>query len=222
MAFIRTLTTGTLPLLARIRPALGPDDVAAHLGGDEFAVLIEGAHEAETAGAWIAGALGERFTVEGIELRLAASIGIALFPEHGDDAETLLQRADVAMYQAKARRSGAEFYSRERDLHSRERLQLIGELRDAVAQDRLTVHYQAKLDIGRGRINGVEDGDTLRRLADYGIDVAQGYHIARPMPAADVEPWLAAGGFQHEDVEGPGAVDAFDAIQLDVGRRARA
>ena len=58
----------------------------------------------------------ERFTVEGIELQIAASIGIALFPEHGHDAETLLQRADVAMYQAKTRRSGTEFYARERDL----------------------------------------------------------------------------------------------------------
>jgi diguanylate cyclase (GGDEF)-like protein len=387
---------------ARIRPALGPDDVAARLGGDEFAVLIEGADEAEPAGARIATALGERFTVEGIELRLAASIGIALYPEHGEDAETLLQRADVAMYQAKSRRSGAEFYSRERDRHTRERLQLIGELRDAVAQDRLTLHYQPKLDLGRGRINGVEalvrwphpergmvppdefiplaeqtgviapltdlvvsralrqaaawrangldltmavnvsatcllepgwtegvleaigahrvrpdrvvleitedvlmtdperslsalarlsgagvrislddfgtgysslvyikklpvdelkidrsfvigmghgdradaaivqtaidlgrrlgigvvaegveDGATLRRLADYGVDVAQGYHVARPMPAAGIESWLAAGGFHQEDVEDARPVDAFDAIQLDVRRRAR-
>jgi hypothetical protein len=62
----------------------------------------------------------------------------------------------------------------------------------------------------------------VHRLTGFGVDIAQGYHIARPMPAADVEAWLAAGGFHQEDVEGPRPVDAFDAIQLDVRSRARA
>ncbi len=140
----------------RIRTALRSADHVARLGGDEFAVLLPGAGASDGAGERIAAALSERFTVEGIELQIAASIGVALFPEHGEDAETLLQRADVAMYQAKTRRSGTEFYARERDLHTRERLQLIGELRDAVAQDRLMLHFQPKLDLGRGRISGVE------------------------------------------------------------------
>ena len=140
----------------RIRTALRAEDHVARLGGDEFAALLPGAGAAEGAGERIAAALSERFSVEGIELQIAASIGVALFPEHGDDAETLLQRADVAMYQAKHRRSGTEFYARERDRHTRERLQLIGELRDAVARDHLTLHFQPKLDLGRNRINGVE------------------------------------------------------------------
>jgi diguanylate cyclase (GGDEF)-like protein len=142
----------------RIRTALRACDHVARLGGDEFAVLLPGAgaEAADGAGERIADALSERFSVEGIELQIAASIGIALFPEHGDDAETLLQRADVAMYQAKHRRSGTEFYARERDLHTRERLQLIGELRDAVAGDHLTLHFQPKLDLGRNRVIGVE------------------------------------------------------------------
>jgi len=140
----------------RIRTALRSGDQVARLGGDEFAVVLPGEGAAEGAGERIAAALSERFSVEGIDLQIAASIGVALFPHHGDDAETLLQRADVAMYQAKARRSGTEFYARERDLHTRERLQLIGELRDAVAQDVLTLHFQPKLDLGRNRINGVE------------------------------------------------------------------
>ena len=74
-----------------------------------------------------------------------------MFPEHGDDAETLMQRADVAMYQAKAARSGHAFYERERDRHSRERLELIGELRDAIGTDQLVLHYQPKLDLASGR-----------------------------------------------------------------------
>ena len=140
----------------RIQAQLRAGDDVARLGGDEFAVLLDGAADAERAGERIAAALGDRFTVEGIELQIAASIGIACFPEHGDDAETLLQRADVAMYQAKTRRSSTEVYARERDTHTRERLQLIGELRDAVEDDRLTLHFQPKLDLGRNRITGVE------------------------------------------------------------------
>jgi diguanylate cyclase (GGDEF)-like protein len=87
----------------RIRAALRSGDHVARLGGDEFAVLLPGDGAAEGAGERIRDALSERFTVEGIELQIAASIGVALFPEHGDDAETLLQRADVAMYQALGR-----------------------------------------------------------------------------------------------------------------------
>ncbi|HET8952086.1 MAG TPA: EAL domain-containing protein [Solirubrobacteraceae bacterium] len=67
-----------------------------------------------------------------------------------------MREPDVAMYQAKTRRTGTEFYARERDLHTRERLQLIGELRDAVARETLTLHHQPKLDLGRNRITGVE------------------------------------------------------------------
>lgn len=71
-------------------------------------------------------------------------------------------------------------------------------------------------------------GDTLRRLTEYGAMTAQGYHIARPMRAHDLEEWLAAGGFvlraaaDHEDVERARPVDALHAVQLDVGRRGRA
>ena len=101
-------------------------------------------------------ALEAGLTVDGIDVRIGASIGIALFPEHGEDAETLLQRADVAMYQAKAARSGHAFYERDRDRHSRERLALIGELRDAIGTDQLVLHFQPKLDVETGAIRDVE------------------------------------------------------------------
>ena len=140
----------------RIRTALRGDDHVARLGGDEFAVLLPGAGAADGAGERIAAALSERFSVEGIDLQIAASIGVALFPHHGDDAETLLQRADVAMYQAKAARSGHAFYERDRDRHSRERLELIGELRDAIGTEQIILHFQPKLDLDSGRIDDVE------------------------------------------------------------------
>jgi diguanylate cyclase len=140
----------------RLRAVLRSGDELARLGGDEFAVLLRDAADAEPVGRRIGRALEDSFTIDGIDVRIGASIGIALFPEHGDDAETLLQRADVAMYQAKGARSGHAFYERERDRHSRERLALIGELRDAIGTDQLVLHYQPKLDLETGEVRDVE------------------------------------------------------------------
>src|SRR4051794_30701518 len=140
----------------RLRAVLRAGDELARLGGDEFAVVLSDADDAEPVGRRIASALGAGLTVDGIDVRIGASIGIAVFPEHGEDAETLLQRADVAMYQAKAARSGHAFYQRDRDRHSRERLALIGELRDAIGTDQLVLHFQPKLDIATGAVRDVE------------------------------------------------------------------
>jgi len=91
---------------------------------------------------------------------------------------------------------------------------------------------QTAIDLGRRlgigvAAEGVEDAATLRRLTDYGAMIAQGYHIARPMPASELEAWLTAGGFvvslgDDEDVERARPVDALHAVQLDVGCRGRA
>jgi len=140
----------------RLRAVLRAGDMLARLGGDEFAAVLADAADAEPVGRRIARALEAGLHVDGIDVRIGASIGIAVFPDHGDDAETLMQRADVAMYQAKAARSGYAFYERERDRHSRERLELIGELRDAIGTDQLVLHYQPKLDLATGRVDDVE------------------------------------------------------------------
>jgi len=90
---------------------------------------------------------------------------------------------------------------------------------------------QTAIDLGRRlgigvAAEGVEDAVTLRRLTDYGAMTAQGFHIARPLPADELETWLAAGGFvlrmHDEDVERARPVDALHAVQLDVGGRGRA
>ena len=140
----------------RLRAVLRAGDELARLGGDEFAVVLSDAADAEPVGRRMRQALEAGLTVDGIDVRIGASIGIALFPEHGEDAETLLQRADVAMYQAKAARSGHAFYERDRDRHSRERLALIGVLRDAIGTDQLVLHFQPKLDVETGEIRDVE------------------------------------------------------------------
>ncbi len=140
----------------RLRTILRADDVLARLGGDEFAVLLPGARSAAEIGSRIARALEDRFPVDGIDVQVAASVGIAVFPDHGDDADTLLRRADVAMYQAKASRSGHAFYARDEDRNTRARLELIGQLRDAVAFGQLVLHYQPLIDLSTGAIGEVE------------------------------------------------------------------
>jgi predicted signal transduction protein with EAL and GGDEF domain len=91
-----------------------------------------------------------------MSVHIDASVGIALYPDHALDALGLLQRADVAMYQAKRARTGHEVYLPARDRHSRERLALIGELRGAIDGGQLVLHYQPKAELATGQVRGVE------------------------------------------------------------------
>ena len=79
-----------------------------------------------------------------------------MFPEHGKDASMLMRRADVAMYQAKNSRSGHAFYAQEQDSNTRERLELIGQLRDAVDLGQLVVYYQPIVDLASGAVTEAE------------------------------------------------------------------
>ncbi|HEV7526193.1 MAG TPA: GGDEF domain-containing phosphodiesterase, partial [Acidimicrobiia bacterium] len=99
--------------------------------------------------------LEETFVIDGIEVDVRASIGVAS-TEDGDDAATLLRQADVAMYVAKRSRSGIEKYSKVHDLFSAERLELASEVRRAIEQRELVVYYQPKIDLRTGRADGVE------------------------------------------------------------------
>jgi EAL domain-containing protein (putative c-di-GMP-specific phosphodiesterase class I) len=94
--------------------------------------------------------------VHGIELTVDASVGIALIPEHGEDADLLLQRADVAMYQAKSSRAGIVVYDEATDLHNVAELGLLAELRRAIETDELVLHFQPKARLATGDIVGVE------------------------------------------------------------------
>jgi diguanylate cyclase (GGDEF)-like protein len=142
----------------RLKELLREDDTLARLGGDEFAVILQPGDEAtaSTAGLRLRAALEQSFAVGGIHVHIDASVGIALFPTHAEDAMGLLQRADVAMYQAKRMRTGHEVYLAGRDRHSRQRLALVGELGSALEAGQLVLHYQPKAELRSGHVRGVE------------------------------------------------------------------
>jgi diguanylate cyclase (GGDEF)-like protein len=144
---------------ARLQGVVRRGDTLARLGGDEFAVLLRGLPDrgmaAELAGR-LQDAIARPFMLNGVAAVLDASIGIAHCPEHGTDVHTLVQRADVAMYDAKRSRTSIETYTSERDPYSAERLQLLGELRAAIGAGELVLHYQPKVDVASQRVIGVE------------------------------------------------------------------
>ncbi len=143
----------------RLRNALREIDTVARLGGDEFAVLLPGIDNPaaclEVADK-LRGQLLAPFDLAGLAIDMGTSIGIVCYPQHGEDVPMLLQRADVAMYMAKERRSGAEIYSRDDDCVSSDRLALTAELRRALELGLLQVVYQPKIDLATERIQGVE------------------------------------------------------------------
>jgi len=143
----------------RIQDLLRRSDTVARLGGDEFAVLLPSLH-ASSAGTPVAEKLLEvfqkPFPLQELTLNVEPSVGVAFFPEHGNDVDTLIQRADVAMYVAKKQHRGFEIYSSHQDQYSPGRLALVGELRRAIEEDELVLHYQPKADFRTGRVDSVE------------------------------------------------------------------
>jgi diguanylate cyclase (GGDEF)-like protein len=143
----------------RLQGALRKVDTVARLGGDEFAVLlprIETAEGAVAVARKLQAAFEEPFVLEGLTLDVEASIGLAIYPEHGNDGEQLLQHADIAMYVAKETHAGFVLFDPSQDQHSPRRLALLGELRRAIEHQQLVLHYQPKVDAHTGRVLGVE------------------------------------------------------------------
>jgi diguanylate cyclase (GGDEF)-like protein/PAS domain S-box-containing protein len=142
----------------RLRGALRQADTIARLGGDEFAVILPDT-DAEGVIAVLESLLlrlHAPFSVENQPVVVGVSIGVAVSPEHGDEADTLMRRADVAMYVAKRTHVGFAVYRAEQDRNSPDRLSLIGELQRAVEEGELVLHYQPKLDLKTGLVVGAE------------------------------------------------------------------
>ncbi len=143
----------------RLGEATPGGGVIARLGGDEFALLMPVGSDVDAALAAarrIASAVQAPFSVDRLALELGASIGIALFPDHGGDADRLLRCADVAMYLAKREQATAAVYDADRDHHSVRNLALSGELRRAIESNALALHYQPQLDLATKRVVGAE------------------------------------------------------------------
>jgi diguanylate cyclase (GGDEF)-like protein/PAS domain S-box-containing protein len=143
----------------RLAATLRQSDTVARLGGDEFAVLPAGgtdlqggSHTAKK----ILRALEHPFVVDGRNIDVGASIGIAQCPEHGEEADTLMRHADVAMYVAKRTKRGYAVYAPQLDEHTAAHLALIGELRHAIGHNELVLHYQPTVALKSGRTTGVE------------------------------------------------------------------
>jgi diguanylate cyclase (GGDEF)-like protein len=143
----------------RLCRAVRESDTIARLGGDEFGVLlpeVESSAAAELAAERIRAALEPDFVIDGLPVHVDASIGIALFPTHGEDVDTLLQHADVAMYEAKRTHSGHEIYSVDHDPYNPVKLAMVGQLRKAMEEGEVVLHYQPKIDLESGTVVGAE------------------------------------------------------------------
>jgi len=147
----------------RFRVALRDQDIVARLGGDEFAVGlfdISQHYEASMVAQKLLQSLNAPFIIDGHDLRVGASIGISVYPQDGQDAETLLRLADIAMYRAKqGGDSDAEnvaFYSQDMNQGMQERMRIESGLRQALGNGQLMLHYQPKYSISTGQIIGAE------------------------------------------------------------------
>lgn len=147
-----------LQIADRLRLALPRGAEAARLGGDEFAVLlpvVDSTTSATRVARNLVTVLGSPLDLDGLTLVLEASAGLAVFPDHALDAEGLLRRADVAMYQAKRDRTGVEVYESKRDSNTPDRLGLLGDLRRALDAHEVELHYQPKVRFD-GQVAGLE------------------------------------------------------------------
>jgi diguanylate cyclase (GGDEF)-like protein len=144
---------------ARLRGVLRATDTIARLGGDEFAVLtIDARHPDDVVATAkkILASLEGPFAIADQMVETGASIGIAMYPVHGDDPSTLLRRADVAMYVAKRAGGGHAVYAPEQEAQSLRRSGLAGELRRSIPQGELVLHYQPQVTLATGAIHSVE------------------------------------------------------------------
>jgi diguanylate cyclase (GGDEF)-like protein len=135
-----------------------PEGASVHrLGGDEFAVVIEGDSAAVyDAARTLLAALDAPMYIESIELLVRASVGVAIAPDHGSDGETLMMKADIALYHAKLERDRISFYSQDFDVNTVERLRLLADLRTALETGQLHVVYQPQVSLANGQTVAVE------------------------------------------------------------------
>jgi len=144
----------------RLQSLLREEDTVGRLGGDEFAIslpAISDGNDAMLVAQKVLDALRQPFWVEGYELHVRASVGVSLYPDDGEDVETLMRTADTAMYYAKERgRDNYQFFTPTLNAAAQRRLVVANQLRQALQQHVLVVHYQPQVNLETGRIFGAE------------------------------------------------------------------
>lgn len=142
----------------RLLKALRSSDVVTRFGSDEFAIIamIDDVDNSRAVASKIIAAMAEPFEVDGHKLNIDVSMGGALYPKHGFDATTLIRHADVAMYQAKECSDDYVLYDRSLDPHSKRRLELINQLKSAVANEQMRLHFQPKFNLTSSEFDAVE------------------------------------------------------------------
>lgn len=144
----------------RINTCVRKADILARHGGDEFICILSGIedeHEVSVIAEQLLGQFEQPFTVDGNELFLSASIGISIAPDDGHEVDILVRNADAAMYEAKAHgKNRCHFYSPEMTSQAQQRIRMDTLLRHAIEYHELAVHFQPKIDIRNGQINGAE------------------------------------------------------------------
>ena len=146
-------------LATRLKTVARASDTVARLGGDEFALVLLGAHDSASAlfvAERIRRALDDPFVIgDDLTLQLETSIGIAMYPRHGEDGEQLLKHADIALYASKDTHAPV-VYAAEHDQHSVDGLELVAQIRQAIENDELIVHFQPEVDLASGETRRLE------------------------------------------------------------------
>ncbi len=194
----------------RLESAVRADDTVARLGGDEFTVLLQdlsGADQAKTIARKLLDELKAPFRINGHDAYVSGSIGITLYPDDGEDVETLLKHADTAMYRAKtAGRNRYRFFTTEMNRQLVKRQSIEAELRQALKRDQIKVCYQPIVDLASGGIWGVEalvrwhhpergiitPGEFIEVAEESGLVVELGEQVLR-QSCQQVQNWLQRG-----------------------------
>jgi diguanylate cyclase (GGDEF)-like protein/PAS domain S-box-containing protein len=144
----------------RLKQCVRETDTVCRMGGDEFTAVLTGIHETQDASAIahkMRESLAQPFNIQKQQLRISSSIGIALYPQDGEDLEDLLKNADTAMYQAKeAGRNNVQFYAPAMNAQATEKLKMEYALHTALDNDEYLLVYQPKLDLRKNKVVGVE------------------------------------------------------------------
>jgi diguanylate cyclase (GGDEF)-like protein len=146
-------------IVSRLQGVVKQSDTLAKLDSDEFAILVQGVSDLDgivSAAKNIQKTFLEPFSIEGLSLEIQATIGIAIFPKHGKNGDTIIQRANVALYSAQQSNQNYIVYTKNMDKNSPNRLTLMGELRQGIANDELVLYYQPKINIETLSVKGIE------------------------------------------------------------------